>query len=409
MKVPVTLDDTLGAALLGVVISCILFGIAIVQTHLYYYNFPKDWMLQKASVGVLMALATLHMVFTIHALYYYLIVNFGNPEGLDTIVWFVFQRFLEFVLIQTHVNRSFKLQVLFNTLIVFLVQGLYAVRIWKRKFSFDMNFNTRSSTEATKVGKHFSRFLPAVVGFTVACGWGVGFLLIDKAYEETTFSNLSAMSPFIYMAFTTATAIDAILASAMCYYLNWGRSPFIGTSNKIVTVMRYVLITGFLTSACSLSTLMTYALMPDNMIFIGIDFLLPNIYVNSYFALLNARKSINEQQPASLDVSKMLNVKADSTLPTDSGHRTSIDDQTNPDGIPPPATRLTSNFSNRYDPEKETASQSLERIDSMIRTTAEFVQAAGTNDFGYPIYTVDVGLSCGVVGYFNLWRSNMKR
>lgn len=325
MKVPVTLDDTLGAALVGVVISCILFGIAIVQTHLYYYNFPKDWMLQKASVGVLMALATLHMVFTIHALYYYLIVNFGNPEGLDTIVW------------------SFKLQVLFNTLIVFLVQGLYAVRIWK-------------------LGKHFSRFLPAVVGFTVACGWGVGFLLIDKAYEETTFSNLSAMSPFIYMAFTTATAIDAILASAMCYYLNWGRSPFIGTSNKIVTVMRYVLITGFLTSACSLSTLMTYALMPDNMIFIGIDFLLPNIYVNSYFALLNARKSINEQQPASLDVSKMLNVKADSTLPTDSGHRTSIDDQTNPDGIPPPATRLTSNFSNRYDPEKETASQSLEIV-----------------------------------------------
>jgi len=86
------------------------------------------------------------------------------------------------------------------------------------------------------------------------------------------------------------------------------------TNNKILIIMRYVLITGFLTryilpsnyetvrlmglySACSLSALITvsvavyscpnlltlatffflkYFIMPHNMIFIGIDFLLPN-------------------------------------------------------------------------------------------------------------------------------------
>jgi len=36
------------------------------------------------------------------------------------------------------------------------------------------------------------------------------------------------IQPFIYMAFTTATTIDMVIASAMYYYLNWSRSPFIG-------------------------------------------------------------------------------------------------------------------------------------------------------------------------------------
>jgi len=29
-----------------------LFGIAVVQTHLYFMNFPKDWTFQKISVNI---------------------------------------------------------------------------------------------------------------------------------------------------------------------------------------------------------------------------------------------------------------------------------------------------------------------------------------------------------------------
>jgi hypothetical protein len=35
-------------------------------------------------------LANLNMIFTVHCVYYYLIVNFGNPESLETMVWYVY-------------------------------------------------------------------------------------------------------------------------------------------------------------------------------------------------------------------------------------------------------------------------------------------------------------------------------
>ncbi|KIM37528.1 hypothetical protein M413DRAFT_257046 [Hebeloma cylindrosporum] len=285
MAAKATLDNTIGAAFLGLSASCLLTGIAIVQAHLYYRNHPRDWMFQKVAVGVLIALAVLHMAFTLHALYFYLITNFGNPKALRTVIW------------------SFKLEVIFNTIMVVLVQSLYAMRVWK-------------------LGNHFSRFWPALVGFIVAGGWGVGILSIANACRQTDFGNLDSMRNVIYATFSTATAVDIIIATAMCYYLNRSRSPFQGTNHKIFLIMRYVLISGFLTSACSLSTLISYATMPYNLVFIGIDFLLPNLYVNSYFAMLNARKYINERE---MSGSGPLNIVSGSSFRTDLVNPHSVD------------------------------------------------------------------------------------
>ncbi|KIM38418.1 hypothetical protein M413DRAFT_30241 [Hebeloma cylindrosporum] len=209
MAVQVTLDNTIGAAFLGTMGACLLIGISIVQTHLYFHNYPKDWMFQKVAVGVLMGLGTLNTIFTIHAMYFYLIVNFGNPKGLQTVIW------------------SFKMQVLFNTLIILSVQGLYAMRVWKRR----------------KIGRHFSRILPAVVVFIVAAGW----VALSHSMKQTDFSNLDEMRGTIPAMFATATAIDVVIAATMCYYLNLGRSSFIETNNKIFIIMRYVLVSGALT------------------------------------------------------------------------------------------------------------------------------------------------------------------
>ncbi|KIM38408.1 hypothetical protein M413DRAFT_447869 [Hebeloma cylindrosporum] len=331
MAIPVTLDNTIGIAFLGLSASCLLIGISIVQTHLYYHNYPKDWMFQKVAVRIVAkltrkenpniitpssTLAALHTVFTIHAMYFYLIDNFGNPKAS---------------------NRRL-------TLMVIMVQTLYGLRVWK-------------------LGKHFSRFWPAVVVVVVAGGW---VAMID-AFGQKDFSNLDSMKKIIYATFATATGIDFVIAIAMCYYLNRSRTSFAGTNNKIFIVMRYVLITGFLTSACSLSTLITYATMPDNLVFIGIDLLLPNLYANSYIAMLNARKSMNESETSGSDVSKALNIRAGTTVRTDFGNLHSMDDKMSPvrsmmdflreanslEAEKGTAKFTSSAFSNAYDLERE--------------------------------------------------------
>ncbi|KAL0952276.1 hypothetical protein HGRIS_006566 [Hohenbuehelia grisea] len=50
--VTLTLDNTIGAAYLGVVGSAILFGVSNLQTYIYYTQYPHDWRWQKFSFRV---------------------------------------------------------------------------------------------------------------------------------------------------------------------------------------------------------------------------------------------------------------------------------------------------------------------------------------------------------------------
>ncbi|KAK0429616.1 hypothetical protein EV421DRAFT_1914354 [Armillaria borealis] len=83
------------------------------------------------QVAILWAFNTLHVALSTHALYHYLIDLFSNYTALYDIVW------------------SFKLQILFNMVIILGVQVIYAVRIWK-------------------LGHHFHQILPWFVVLCVA-------------------------------------------------------------------------------------------------------------------------------------------------------------------------------------------------------------------------------------------------
>ncbi|KIM38426.1 hypothetical protein M413DRAFT_30248 [Hebeloma cylindrosporum] len=307
----------------------------MVQAQLYYRNFSTDWIVQRisvcdiagfdlnktdvcillhAQVAILLTLVTFNLLFTLRSGYFYLIVNFGNPKGLESVAW------------------SFKLQLLINMLTVILVQGLYTLRIWK-------------------LGRHVSRIWPAVVVFIAACEWVFGFFVVMKSFRQNNFTDFDSMRQFIYATFAILAGVDVIIATAFCYVLNWSRSSFVGTNNKISTVMRYVVIAGFLTSACSLSTLIAYTAMPDNMVFMAINWLLPNLYINSYIAMLNARKCMNEQETLSVD-GGVLSRRPALSIRTDDGNLHSGDDKAGP-SVPLSPTRFTPSLSNKYDLEQD--------------------------------------------------------
>ncbi|KAG7087622.1 hypothetical protein E1B28_013570 [Marasmius oreades] len=116
-------------------------------------------------------------------------------------------------------------------------------------------------------------------------------LIPSTSYTVDTFSGLENISWAINSSLAASTAIDFTMSAAMCYYL--GRSMSIGESglnSRISAVMQYTLGSGLLTSACSLATLFTYNLMPNNFIFLSLEFLLTRLYVGSFLAMLNARQ-----------------------------------------------------------------------------------------------------------------------
>ncbi|KAF8624450.1 hypothetical protein AX15_005868 [Amanita polypyramis BW_CC] len=74
--------------------------------------------------------------------------------------------------------------------------------------------------------------------------------------------------------------------------------------------MRYFVISGALTSMCSLAALITFGVMPNNLVYAGIFFLLTKLYVNSYLAMLNARKAMRDVSSPSGSAMHMNGVSA---------------------------------------------------------------------------------------------------
>ncbi|KAK0187538.1 hypothetical protein F5146DRAFT_1140954 [Armillaria mellea] len=277
-----SLGTTIGAAYVGAMLSSLLFGITVLQVFIYYRDYPNDWQLYRYSVGILWILDALHLSLTIHAIYHYTVDSFGDYAALGNIVW------------------SYKLQILVNVIIIVFVQSLYAVRLWK-------------------FGRHFHRFLPWIVIFVVACGFvGVceDLLLIDteqyvkkreqcsctkRSYTITAFTGLASMDWAIDAAFATSTGIDFFISFAMCYYLHKSRSisEFSSTNSRLLVLMWFVLMSGLATSACSTIALITFIVLPNTLVFLGVEFLLTKLYVNSLLSMLNARKRLQEANTGS--------------------------------------------------------------------------------------------------------------
>ncbi|KAG7443418.1 uncharacterized protein BT62DRAFT_935034 [Guyanagaster necrorhizus] len=259
LSTPLRLDfgATLGAVYIGTTIAAIFYGITILQIAIYYKINPNDPCIFRYTVAILWIFDTLHVALSTHALYFYLIESFGNYLTIfGRIVW------------------SFPLQLLLNMMIIPGVQALYAVRIWK-------------------LGRHFHVVLPHFIFVAVAATFGAGIWIMYDTYKLKSFLDIATIRVSIYMNFSTISAADFIIAGAMCFYLQKGRSmtSFSSTAKLILRLMRLVVISGVATSLCSLFTLIAYVAWPNTLVFVAINFILPRLYINSLLAMLNSRKS----------------------------------------------------------------------------------------------------------------------
>jgi hypothetical protein len=248
-----TLDNTVGVILLGIVGASILFGITTLQTYWYYHGYPNDSLLYKCSVAVLWILDAFHLALVVAAVYAYAVTGFGNLSGLLEITW------------------SIKLQASVYVIIVLIVHSLYAMRVWL-------------------LGGYHRGILGYIVASVVVAGFAVGILLVYSVYTVKSFPELEKIAWVIDAALGTSTTIDFIIAAAMCYYLRKSKGSVTRLNSRISTVMQYSLSSGLFTSACSLSAMFSYILLPNTLIFLGVEFLLTKLYVGSFIAMLNARE-----------------------------------------------------------------------------------------------------------------------
>ncbi|KAG0695670.1 hypothetical protein DFH29DRAFT_257379 [Suillus ampliporus] len=247
------LGSTFGALFIGVTIAALLFGVTNVQAFIYFQTHRDTGRtFYKLVVICLWILDALHLALIVHCVYHYLVIDYANIGALTEIVW------------------SFKLQVMIDALIIYAVYVLYFYRIWI-------------------INNGRSKALPITVGIIVILTLGVGIVVVWDTYQSRVFTDLIRTEWATYMTFGTTTFVDIVIASSLCYLLATSRTGFSSTDSLITRLLGYIVGTGCLTSICSMAVVITCAVMPNNFIFLGVDFLVAKLYVNSFLALLNAR------------------------------------------------------------------------------------------------------------------------
>ncbi|KAJ7292055.1 hypothetical protein C8J57DRAFT_1274522 [Mycena rebaudengoi] len=268
-----TLDNTLGAVFLGVVVSCILFGVSSLQVYWYFHYYPNDGRLHKTSVAILWLLDAAHLSLTVFSTYHYGIMGFGHSERLEVVLW------------------SIKLHTAINVVIVLMVQSLYAYRVWL-------------------LGSYHHSVLGYLVAGIVLGGFGVGILLAYETYTLNMWLDTSRITWAVTFSFAASTAIDILISIAMCFYLKKSKGSESRLNSRISTLMQYTLSCGVFTSACSLACLFTFLLMPNNLIFLAFTYLLTRLYVNSFMAMMNARQRFYRPNDSSLPLALSIPVSS---------------------------------------------------------------------------------------------------
>ncbi|KAJ7908611.1 hypothetical protein B0H13DRAFT_2331261 [Mycena leptocephala] len=81
---PFTLDNTLGAAVIGFAASCVVFGILLTQVWTYFGRYGSDSAVYRILVVVILVLETTDQAFIGYFVYFYTITSAGNPLAIAT-------------------------------------------------------------------------------------------------------------------------------------------------------------------------------------------------------------------------------------------------------------------------------------------------------------------------------------
>ncbi|KAF8576681.1 hypothetical protein K439DRAFT_1397162 [Ramaria rubella] len=256
MPALVDIRFTFGVCFVALLISMALYGATLFQTYSYYMRFPKDTLLKKSLVAVVCVINTFQTVLISHGIYYYLILNYGNPVALEEGVW------------------SFILEVVVTDLVACTVQMFFASQV------FYMGKGARIITATILIF--------AIIQLAFSCAFVVkGFL------THGAFSALLApiFKTFLLGHLIASLAADILITASLSYYLQVGRTGHSQTEYLIKKLLIYTINRGILTGLAAFLELVLYLASPSTFLFIGVHFITSKLYTVSFLATLNIRRS----------------------------------------------------------------------------------------------------------------------
>ncbi|KAH9833859.1 uncharacterized protein C8Q71DRAFT_909403 [Rhodofomes roseus] len=254
-----SLDGSLGVALLGDLAAAILFGVTSVQATVYFKHSKNDHPKLKYTIILLCILDTVQLALITISVYTSAVTSVGDPDPALSLG-----------------NWSVKAHVAVAGVSDAIIRGLFCHRLW--------NFSQKNWVLVIFIAAGTTIALAGSIEFSIQC-----FSLLGDVF------HISSVSWLLYASLGAGIGADATIAITLCLllrHLSAGSDPC--HKRMARTIMVYGVNSGMLTCLCEISCLVTYATLPNNLIFLAVFFVLPKLLLNALLATLNSRSTLRQ-------------------------------------------------------------------------------------------------------------------
>lgn len=258
--VSIDLSLSWGSLLAGTFASLILYGVSILQTFIYYVQYPKDRTPLKLLVAVVLLLDTLHQFLACAGLWSYLVQYYGNFVNLAVM------------------HPPLLLATVVTSLVSFVVQSFFIWRIWSLSTG------------------HFKWIIPLILMPFVTAQPVLSIYYTVKGLITPAIEAVSGplLTKIANASNGTAAAVDITIAIMLCVLLAMGRTGFSGRTDRMLLRLIIVSVnTGIWTALFGLLAVILLVTLPQDLVFSGFYFPLCTLYCNMLLASLNVRRFVS--------------------------------------------------------------------------------------------------------------------
>ncbi|KAI0065815.1 hypothetical protein BV25DRAFT_1897903 [Artomyces pyxidatus] len=246
---------TLGALLLGGFTAIALSGVVATQTFLYFRMYRKDILRIKAMVFIVWALDATHTCLVCFSIWDYVILNFGDAA------------------IHDFIPTSVALTVAMTALVTFITHLFFSHRV-------------------LRLSKN-NWWLATPLIFLAICRLAAALVTtIEMGRLHSFHAYTSKFSSVFTLGLALSSALDVLIAFAMCFYLQTSRTGFGKMDHIIDLIMIYTFNNGALTCITTIISMICWLTMRQNLVFMALHFAISKLYANSLLATLNTRRSL---------------------------------------------------------------------------------------------------------------------
>ncbi|KAG1873719.1 hypothetical protein DFJ58DRAFT_759869 [Suillus subalutaceus] len=265
---PFNVYTMIGPVVLGALVNACLFGGLVVQTYVYYANFPNDHPVMKLTVAAILASQIAHLICVSATLWNVVVNGYGNP--------------LTLLIFPLGADAT----ILFTAITGALVESSFAFRLWKLSKTLT---------------------LPLISLALCLLAQSIALAMAAKAFAMTNLVTFETdENRLIILALTSRLVCELTLTLSMVWYLRKQRSStFSRTTTKIDRLVLWTLETGLITSLVVVFVMSFFLATKQNYIWIGIYANLATVNANSLLASLNGRLIIRSVPNDSLNMNTL--------------------------------------------------------------------------------------------------------